>query len=127
MKHFKHGYFKHRVLGCCLLLLVNVMSVTANLRTNIVDFKGFDSSIMLNLRGGIPRPTGDFPGKLESSNLDRDHLSREIQRKSALHTGGRSRGGHSQSAVFGAFWLQRLVARKWEKHSFAITTCTTTT
>ena len=34
---------------------------TANLPTNIVDFGGFDSSIILIQRGGIPRPLGDFP------------------------------------------------------------------
>ena len=34
---------------------------TANPPTNIVDFRGFDSSIILILRGGIPRPIGDFP------------------------------------------------------------------
>ena len=27
---------------------------------------------------------------------------------SALHTGGRSRGGHSQSDVFVVFWLQEV-------------------
>ena len=30
-------------------------------RTQIVDFRGFDSSTILILRGGIPRPIGDFP------------------------------------------------------------------
>ena len=38
-------------------------SNTANLRANIMDFGGFDSSIILKLRGGIPRPTGNFPRK----------------------------------------------------------------
>ena len=42
---------------------------TANLRTNIVDFRGFDSSIILILRGGIPRPTGDFPESLSQAIL----------------------------------------------------------
>ena len=32
----------------------------ANLRTKILDFRGLDSSIILILRGGIPRPMGDF-------------------------------------------------------------------
>ena len=31
---------------------------TPNLPTNIVDFRGFDSSIISILRGGIPRPIG---------------------------------------------------------------------
>ena len=26
-----------------------------------MDFRGFDSSIILILRGGLPRPIGDFP------------------------------------------------------------------
>ena len=42
----------------------------ANLRTKILDFGGFDSSTILNLRGGILT----FPGNLESTNLSRDHL-----------------------------------------------------
>ena len=53
---------------------------TANLSTNIVDFRGFDSSIILTSRGGIPRPHRGFPGKSESSNLSRDNVSREIGR-----------------------------------------------
>ena len=34
---------------------------TANLRTKIMDFRGFDPSRILMLRGGIPRTTGNFP------------------------------------------------------------------
>ena len=52
--------------------------ITANLPTNIMDFRGFDSSIILILRGGIPRPIGDSSGKFDSSNLNRDNVSREI-------------------------------------------------
>ena len=51
---------------------------TANLRTKIMDFRGFGSSRTLILRGGIPRAHREFPGKLASSNLSRDNLSREI-------------------------------------------------
>ena len=54
------------------------MRGTADLRTKILDFRGFDSSRILILRGGIPRPTGQFPGNLESTNLSREILSREI-------------------------------------------------
>ena len=50
-----------------------------NLPTNIEDFGGFDSSIILVLRGGLLMSTG-FPGKFESSNLSRDNVSREIGR-----------------------------------------------
>ena len=46
-----------------------LVSGTANLPTNIVDFGGFDSSIMLNLRGGIPRPKGNFPEILSQAML----------------------------------------------------------
>ena len=53
---------------------------TTNLRTKILMFRGFDSSIIIILRGGIPCPIGKFPGKIESSNLRRDNLSREIGR-----------------------------------------------
>ena len=42
---------------------------TANLPTNIVDFGGLDSSIILSLRGGIPRPMGDFPESLSQAML----------------------------------------------------------
>ena len=42
---------------------------TPNLPTNIVDFGGFDSSIILNLRGEIPRPTGELPESLSQAML----------------------------------------------------------
>ena len=41
---------------------------TANL-PNIVDFRGFDSSTILILRGGIPRPIGDFLESLSRAML----------------------------------------------------------
>ena len=40
---------------------------TANLPTNIVDFRGFDSSIILIQRGGILRPIGDLPESLSQA------------------------------------------------------------
>ena len=52
--------------------------LTANLRTNMMDFRGFDSSIILILRGGILMSIGYFPENLRSSNLSRDNVSREI-------------------------------------------------
>ena len=42
---------------------------TANLRTKILDLRGFDSSTFLNLGGGIPRPTGNFPESLSQQIL----------------------------------------------------------
>ena len=53
---------------------------TPNLPTNIVDFRGFDSSIMLILRGGIPRPMGDFPESSSQAMLAGCNISREIRR-----------------------------------------------
>ena len=41
----------------------------ANLRTKIPDFRGFDSSILLMLRVGIPRPIGNFLGSLSQQTL----------------------------------------------------------
>ena len=43
--------------------------ITANLRTKILDFREFDSSIILILRGGIPRPIGNFPESLSQAIL----------------------------------------------------------
>ena len=45
------------------------MDGTAHLRTNTMDFRGFDSSIILILRGGIPRPIGNFPERLSQAIL----------------------------------------------------------
>ena len=42
---------------------------TANFRTKILDFGGFDSSGILILRGGIPRPIGNFPKSLSQAIL----------------------------------------------------------
>ena len=42
---------------------------TADLTTNITDFRGFESSIILIFRGGIPRPIGDFPESLSQAIL----------------------------------------------------------
>ena len=42
-----------------------------NLRTKTLDFRGFDSSIVLILRGGIPRPMGNFPECLSQGQSQR--------------------------------------------------------
>ena len=42
---------------------------TANLRTKIIDFRGFDSSVVLIFRGGISRPIGNFPESLSQAIL----------------------------------------------------------
>ena len=43
--------------------------VTANLRKNILDFRGFGSSIILNSRGGHFRSIGNFPESLSQRIL----------------------------------------------------------
>ena len=47
----------------CLTMMLNENNnpkTTPNLPTKIADFGGFDSGRILSLRGGIPRPTGNF-------------------------------------------------------------------
>ena len=56
------------------------VSYTANLHANIMDFRGFDSSIILIVRGGIPRPIGDFTESLSQAMLAGCNVSREIGR-----------------------------------------------
>ena len=49
--------------------------------TNIMDLRVFDSSIILCLRGGIPRPMGNSPESLSQAILvGIIHVSREIVR-----------------------------------------------
>ena len=55
---------------------------TANLRTNIMAFRGFDYNVILIQRGWSYHVHRGFPGKFESSNLSRDNVSREIGRTS---------------------------------------------
>ena len=43
--------------------------ITPNLLTSIVDFRGFDLSMILSLRGGIHRPMGDFLESLSQTML----------------------------------------------------------
>ena len=51
--------------------------LTDNLRTQIMDFRGFDSSIILILRGGILMSIGNFPESLSQAILAGQILSRE--------------------------------------------------
>ena len=44
-------------------------ATTANLRAKILDFRGFDSSTILILRGGILMSVGDFPESLSQAIL----------------------------------------------------------
>ena len=69
---------------CCMLCYLCILVVcscsllvgrgrpfwsTANLRTKILDLRGFDSSVILTLRGGILRPTGQFLDNLSQHVL----------------------------------------------------------
>ena len=58
-----------------------------NLPTNTVGFRGFDSSIMLSRRGGIPRPIGNFPESLSQAMLVGCNVSRGIGRMSPFMCG----------------------------------------
>ena len=55
----------------CREIWGNSISVnsTASLRTTVLDFTGFDSSRILNLRGGILLSTGNFPEMLSQRIL----------------------------------------------------------
>ena len=58
---------------------------TPNLPTSIVDFRGFDSSIVLICsKGWNSHVHRGFPGKLGSGNVSRDTFSREIGRLSGM-------------------------------------------
>ena len=57
---------------------------TSNLPTNIVGFRGFDSSIFFILRLWNSQAHRESPGKLESSNVSRDNVSRRIGRRTGL-------------------------------------------
>ena len=64
------------MLNTTINMLMNVAAsaqcakcCTTNLPTKIMDFRGFDSSIIFILRGGIPRPIGNFPESLGQAIL----------------------------------------------------------
>ena len=69
-----------------------VQSNTPNPPTNIVDFRGFDSSIILISRGGIPRPIGDFSESLSRAMLVGTMLvgRLDVQPQIAIHQGDES-------------------------------------
>ena len=59
-----------RVWNCGLLKgQFNWNQLTANLRTKILDLRGFDSSILLILRAGILTSRGIFPESLSQDPL----------------------------------------------------------
>ena len=52
-----------------IYIYIYIHTHTANSPTNIVDFRGFDSSIMLHLRGGILMSMGNLPEVLSQAML----------------------------------------------------------
>ena len=67
-----HSNSNSIINSCVINIIVVVLSAivsTPNLPTNIVDFRGFDSSAILNSRGGILMFMGDFPEKLSPAML----------------------------------------------------------
>ena len=95
------NYFRvTRTLGAQAGLFNRTWAHTANLRTKVLDFGGFDSSVLLTVKGGLPRPIG-IPGCFESSNLSRDNLSREIGRN--IRASGRG-GGRGSSYSYLRTW-----------------------
>ena len=70
--------------------------------TKIMDFRGFDSSRILILRGGIPRPKGNFPESLSQAILVGIML---VGRLGVLHSLeelqlGVLRAGHRWSLIY---------------------------
>ena len=54
---------------CKAAALIGGIRITANLSTKILDYRRFDASRILILRGGIPRPIGNFPESLSQRIL----------------------------------------------------------
>ena len=52
-----------------VVITASFQRVTANLRTNIMDFRGFNSSVVLIIRSGILMSIGDFPESLSQAIL----------------------------------------------------------
>ena len=78
-----------------------VFAAGSSHRTIMMDFRGFASSIISILRGGILMSIGNFPGMFESSNLSRDNASREIGRTElrVASRGQRARGCKNEARV----------------------------
>ena len=70
----------HDITSCYNMLCYVMLSYTPNLPTNIVDFRGFDSSTILVLRGGTLMSVGNSPESLSQAMLGGCNVSREIGR-----------------------------------------------
>ena len=69
---------------------IHITRPAANLRNKIMDVRGFDSSISFIIRYEIPHALRVFPGSLESRNLSRGDLSREIGGSGATYVESRA-------------------------------------
>ena len=93
-----------RVLGVCLPPLSKQTTSTANLRTNLMDVRGFDSSRILILRGGSVMSIGNFPELLSQAILAGIILySREVWRATPIAK-ARSWAGPTCSGSWRARW-----------------------
>ena len=74
---------------------------TANLPTNTMDVRVFDSSMILIVRGGISRPTGDFPESWTQAMLLGMILVGRLAVAPPLHAAGREEQGLPEGGVPG--------------------------
>ena len=72
----KHWDLDYVILTCIIIIIIILrycsvycICCTPNLPTNIVDFRGLDSSTISMLKGGILRHTGIFPESLSQAML----------------------------------------------------------
>ena len=96
----------HHIKGAHVVITQGTCAIpchTANLRTKILDFRGFDSSIILILRAGILMSiAGSFLVINLSSqviNLSREILSREMGRSTACCQSSIWKHGPSPSEI----------------------------
>ena len=73
-------YYYYRIVSSVTIIIIIIIVIisishiipiitTANLRTNIVGFRGFDSSVILILRGGILMSIGYLPESFSQAML----------------------------------------------------------
>ena len=89
------------------MVIIQLHIAMPNPPTNIVDFREFDSSIILFLRDGIPRPIGDFPESLSPAMLVGIMLVGRLGAHSATEVAKKAIGDHSpdDAPADGDFYL----------------------
>ena len=92
-------YLSGRRLVCtCRVPLHQVC--TADLRTKTLDFRGFDSCIYnLYFKGWNSHVHRGIPGNVESTNLSREILSREIKRIGDCRAGDNNNNSNDNSNI----------------------------